>query len=151
MTGGKTEDELVELVREYVHGRIEERGGQIIVKYLKPGSERERDALKALVHLLRDGSTLSTAVRWGLAGLFDPESSQPRKFAITNRRKGRQPMPQRDSLLALDIADAISRGRKFEAVIAEVGHRFNLSRAQVLRIWKDEKGSPWVGAVRSIN
>jgi hypothetical protein len=140
------------LAMEFLAGRFEQHGDQISFKCLDPGSPREKQAQQALVRLLRSSLPLANSIRWAIAGLLDPESRfQHRKFVIAVRKTGKQPNHTRDYLIARNMAAELETGRDMESTIAEVTKRYGVSRAQVLRVWRELRSEPLTKDPRSLN
>ena len=118
-------------------GRFEQHGDTISFKCLNPGSPGEKQAQQALVRLLRSRLPLSEMIRWRIAGLLDPEHQfENRKLVIAFRKKGKQRNHTRDYLIARTIAAELKTGRDMESTVAEVKKRYDVSRSQVLRVWR---------------
>jgi hypothetical protein len=128
------------LAMEFLAGRIEQHGNEISFKCLDPGSPREKQAQQALVRLLRNHRPLADIIRWRIAALLDPEHQfEHRKFVIAFRKKGKQPNHTRDTMIAGNVAAELQTGRDMESTIAEVKMRYGVSRAHVLRVWRQLK------------
>jgi hypothetical protein len=135
-----------DFAQAFLGGLWEEKGGVVSHRYFEKGSEIEARAQAALVRLLRGDRPLTDAIRWRLAGLFDPKSSDDRQLKIAPRRKGpKRVTPE----LAFEIARYIAvqykhEGVKIEAAMAAACKRYSVSLRTVERAWAEHKSGPLI-------
>jgi hypothetical protein len=110
-----------DLAFELIAGRlVRDSNGRVLSnEYLKPGSNRERDARAAMARVLRNPDReLSIALRFRLAALFDADYHyEAREFVIKNRKRGVQPNHLVDMSIADDIAREVMAGEQVETAV----------------------------------
>ena len=130
-------DDLSE-ARALLDGYLEEDAkGKLRLKYLKPGSEKERSARQALARVLRGNAPLEPQLRDSLASLLDPDPPewQQRKIIIKARRPGGLTDHDRNTQIAYHIRDEVERGETVTAAIASAAENFAISPDMVTKIW----------------
>jgi hypothetical protein len=144
MTAHSVDDET--LAFAFLAGIVEEKDGVVSHRYFEKGSEIEAGAQAALVRLLRGDQPLSDAIRWRLAGLFDPKATDERQLKIVNRRRGPQKITAALSLeIALYIAGQyVKDGTKLESAKEAAAKRFNVALRTATRAWAENKDGPMV-------
>lgn len=150
MTADDARDEQLAIV--YLAGMVRESKGVVSHEYVEPGSNIETDAKAALARMLRGDRPLPDFIRWRLAALFDPDSSDERQFSIANRRRGERAKP----FVALEIARYVAGnlpafGDKLDAVQQAAADRYSVSLRTVQRAWAENKDSPLVRALIEAN
>jgi hypothetical protein len=105
--------------------------GRIKRRYPKPGDE-EREALQALLRVLKSEQPLSRTLRNRLAELFDPDSTKAeRHLKIKFRRSGHQSQQRQDAQIARYVSFQEKKHGKNEAAIRDAQTRFELSRSKI--------------------
>jgi hypothetical protein len=107
-----------------------------VFKYLEKGSDREKEALRALVRLLRHSSDLNRQIRTRLADLFDPDTkSEPRKLVIGSRKRGNKAILSQHYAVARTIALERESGRSMKQALNKVEDIFGVPPGTAKRIW----------------
>ena len=129
-----------DLAFELIAGRlVRDSNGRVLSnEYLKPGSNRERDARAAMARVLRNPNREpSIALRFRLAALFDADHHyEAREFVIKNRKRGVQPNHLVDMSIADDIAREVMAGEQVEAAVQLEAERYGVTHATAHRAWK---------------
>jgi hypothetical protein len=138
-----------ELAFAFLAGLVEEKAAVVSHRYFEKGSEIERHAQAALVRLLRGDRPLSHAIRFRLASLFDPVSSDERQFKIVNCRRGPQKIT---AALSIEIARYIAEqyvkdGTKMESAMGAAAKRYSVSLRTTERAWAENKDGPLIQAL----
>jgi hypothetical protein len=128
-----------DLAMEYIGGTVDRTGKQLSCKYLEPGSEREREAKKALARLLRGDDPISKMIRWRLAALIDPHKAEARQFKISNRKRGEQPNHLLDVEIAIFVAGKVTTGIGVDAAVEEAWRHYGGSLRSAYRAWDKHK------------
>jgi hypothetical protein len=144
-----------DLAFELIAGRLvrDSKGRRVLsIRYIKRGSDREREARASMVRLLvNDYHKLSPGFRMRLAALFDTDPSyETRELVFKNRKRGAQPNHLVDMSIAGEIAREIEEGMPTDAAIQSAADRYGVSRTTAYRAW--EKYRRFVQPVdRSLN
>ena len=128
------------LAFELIAGRlVRDSNGRVLSnEYLKPGSNRERDARAAMARVLRNPDReLSIALRFRLAALFDADHHyEAREFVIKNRKRSVQPNHLVDMSIADDIAREVMAGEQVETAVELAAEHYGATHATAYRAWK---------------
>ena len=127
-----------DLAFELIAGRLvrNSNGRVLSTEFLKPGSNRERDARAAMARVLRNPDReLSIALRFRLAALFDADHHyETREFVIKNRKTGAR--PNDDMFIADDIAREVMAGEQVETAVELAAEHYGATHATAYRAWK---------------
>ena len=127
-----------DLAFEFLGCKEIEKDGVRSFSYLIPGSKREAECRRALVRLLRGTADLSNALRWRLAGLFDPKSSDDRALVLVKKAKGgaNEPSTMRAIEIGRAMAAVVRAGGNRESAIEAAIQRFGISRSSADRFFR---------------
>lgn len=132
-----TTDADKKLIAELLTGRVtRDKCGLPRTVYLKPGSDEEKKARRALVRYLKTTLPPELDVKFVIAELIDPEDDGPRQIRFEHRRKGKPSNPSAENTIAEFIWAQRRAGVKKKEAVHRAKEKFGLKEKRVSAIWK---------------
>jgi hypothetical protein len=105
-------------------------------RYIRPGTQRERDARAALARLLCSKQQLTDPIRFALGVLLDPrQNTRPYGLVLRNLKGGRQLSGLEDAI-ASHIAKRRIAGVLHKIAVQEAIEKYGVSQSTVDRAWR---------------